>query len=124
MVIRSISKQRDHNHCLLCHMPSDLITYTVSAVFVVQNRTLVFSASSSTSREPYTATTSRLRCVSCSIVEERARSTSAKSSAASSTRRMAGLLPFLLTPKDYELYEMSGKKSEEEEEDPRRRPCP
>ena len=31
---------------------------------------------------------------------------------------MAGLLPFLLTPKDYELYEMSGKKSEEEEEEP------
>ena len=31
---------------------------------------------------------------------------------------MAGLLPFLLTPKDYELYEMSGTKSEEEEEEP------
>ena len=28
---------------------------------------------------------------------------------------MAGLLPFLLTPKDYELYEMSGKDIEEEE---------
>ena len=31
---------------------------------------------------------------------------------------MAGLLPFLLTPKDYELYEMRGKKSEGEGEEP------
>ena len=93
VVIRSISKQRDHNHCLLCHMPSDLITYTVSAMLLVKSRTLVFSASSSTSREPYTATTSRLRCVSCSIVGERARSTSARSSAASSTRAWPDCFP-------------------------------
>lgn len=30
--------------------------------------------------------------------------------------RQAGLLPFLLTPNDYEMYDMSGKELKEEEE--------
>ena len=32
--------------------------------------------------------------------------------------RQAGLLPFLLTPNDYEIYDMSGKELKEEEEEP------
>ena len=32
--------------------------------------------------------------------------------------RMVGLLPFLLTPNDYEMYDMSGKELKEEEEEP------
>ena len=33
--------------------------------------------------------------------------------------RQAGLLPFLLTPNDYEIYDMSGKELKEEEEENR-----
>ncbi|KAK8817209.1 hypothetical protein WA556_003105 [Blastocystis sp. ATCC 50177/Nand II] len=93
-----ISKQRDHNHCLLCHMPSDLITYTnigLLRLFIHESGTIYSHHVTGTCKKHQRQI---VRCIKHA--------------------RMAGLLPFLLTPKDYELYEMSGKKGEEEEEEP------
>ena len=51
-----VDRDRDHDHCLLCHMPKDLITYTVRAFRVVHRRMSDFFACSCMSRAPYIAT--------------------------------------------------------------------